>query len=1577
MATANPRPTRCKICQARLVGKQAAIDHIEKEHVAMIPEGWSSARFECYLRTGKTEGKCIYCKKPTKWNPATGKYNRMCGEPACKKKAYDMAQKNYIGKHGKVYTINDPEQQKKMVYGKKNSGTYVFEDEDTGKKYEAMYDSSYGRDFFEMIDTFLNWDGADIIAPSPHTYYYKYEGKEHFYIPDAYSTSLNLEIELKDGGDNPNLHPKIQSVDKVKEKLKDEVMASLKDQVNYIKICNKDYAEFFALLSRLRAQDRCPLPKWESKLEPALESMGISYENILESSDPLKVKTNLIKRNRLLVDPMLNYDSLLLYYRNKLFHEKLKPEQWMALEDELQHVKEHLQGVVNGNSEEDKRMNFEAKKALVEVNRFLEYMQNVTPVKEFDKVVTETRMITHHVFKLSHNEEPCTLDGVPRDINLIDHTNELPIKLSYFPNNMGINLCSVDSIEWDETADKARQIVYMLVKFDPDTEAIDAIEEQFTQKTGVPVIENTAECNPMVIMETGYQHDNFLYHLSREKYSDGWEGHTLAPSVPSNFMTKNGCEDSETKRVCFSPTISQCLTAMSENLKGKTLYVYAASKTANAVDTQNTNPGAPRYVPDCHITGEKWVLEPVKVYYVGTIKVEGSYGEGLPYNYGDNKTAELYYWKYSWVGGKNRVYLNPETSTIEATIEHVIESVKDPNRPVIHKPDLTQAGEELDFKKAPEQMVESASTLLEDFKPKGHKSLSIFKMEPSNSNKVQRLVEEGNETLKFVASANDGRVWFDKDDNVVAMVGIDKSRHPYWIYDLVVSEKYRGYGLGKQVLDYTVKELGGEALTVRKDNNIAIRMYDKYGFVSKPVKNGEKGMTYMYLTESTVYANTLYHGSHISIPGNTIDPKNKSREADNYVFGTPDREFALCYAGNPWHDGMMNQSYYNGQLTLTEMKPGVFKKIFDTDGFIYSIDTKDNTKFVSRSPHVYLTTESVNIANRERIVNVWNEIQKSGIELHIYPNKPAWWKTKLDKDVMEMSMSSDKSDTMIFMTDGKSNSVTESIEGLDDACKYVRVSYNGSNEGIYEEYRKSISVAEWHNFLNSQAAKWLKKPSIIYKNTYMSYFTLTGYNKFCEYTLPVISKTLNPDNILIHEVFTEIQDKYRVVYKDADQIVIDAGPLTEGFVFKQKDILYNKEAFDNGDINLCFVTGHSGSGKSTFGLNATKGHEDTVDTYSLDDLMCVADHFTMEQLKQYGELIYAFFNGPGKKFYVKYDELIEKKIPGSEYEDKLYPTFVNFAKGYAKSHKDKKFIIEGVWLFCNDDNGKPYFKPEDFKDYAFYIKGTSAIVSKFRAAKRDSEYEGGTEKVKKGFDRLIAFSKDFFLRNWKWYALDEKRINVFREYFKNKPETAVSEAKYIEATKEDNHYYPVFIFLSYTGTNMAKLIKSFTHDPYAHSSISFDTNLDNMISFNREGMVIEDIRKSVYKKNEDSIRYSLYMYMATAAEYDSMQNFVNELLARKSDLKYNFLGLTNFIFGRGSSREDKFFCSEFVASVINAGNNRIIKTQPYMTSPYNLAKNKNFVFIKTGILKHYDQKVIDKIIAEKLEEGGFSDVIIE
>ena len=46
----------------------------------------------------------------------------------------------------------------------------------------------------------MNFDSDDVMTPSPHTYYYEYGGEKKFYIPDVYIPSLNLEIEIKQGG---------------------------------------------------------------------------------------------------------------------------------------------------------------------------------------------------------------------------------------------------------------------------------------------------------------------------------------------------------------------------------------------------------------------------------------------------------------------------------------------------------------------------------------------------------------------------------------------------------------------------------------------------------------------------------------------------------------------------------------------------------------------------------------------------------------------------------------------------------------------------------------------------------------------------------------------------------------------------------------------------------------------------------------------------------------------------------------------------------------------------------------------------------------------------------------------------------------------------------------------------------------------------------------------------------------------------------------------------------------------------------------------------------------------------------
>lgn len=219
------------------------------------------------------EGSCVECKSPTDWNEGTQKYERYCKNPACKQKYIQRAKSRMVTKYGKEHILDDPDVQRRMQASKKISGKYRFED---GGVVEFV--GSYEEAFLMMLDNF-GFSSNDIIGPSPNTYYYDYvnendkenEGRK-FYIPDFFIPSLNLEVEIKT---QLNTHHKIQAVDKVKEKLKDEMMASIPN-ISYLKLSDKDYTSFFKLLLDIREKSADTTSK--KYIRPAMEEININSD---------------------------------------------------------------------------------------------------------------------------------------------------------------------------------------------------------------------------------------------------------------------------------------------------------------------------------------------------------------------------------------------------------------------------------------------------------------------------------------------------------------------------------------------------------------------------------------------------------------------------------------------------------------------------------------------------------------------------------------------------------------------------------------------------------------------------------------------------------------------------------------------------------------------------------------------------------------------------------------------------------------------------------------------------------------------------------------------------------------------------------------------------------------------------------------------------------------------------------------------------------------------------------------------------------------------------------------------------
>ena len=219
------------------------------------------------------------------------------------------------------------------------------------------------------------------------------------------------------------------------------------------------------------------------------------------------------------------------------------------------------------------------------------------------------------------------------------------------------------------------------------------------------------------------------------------------------------------------------------------------------------------------------------------------------------------------------------------------------------------------------------------------------------------------------------------------------------------------------------------------------------------------------------------------------------------------------------------------------------------------------------------------------------------------------------------------------------------------------------------------------------------------------------------------------------------------------------------YAVSEPDLYYKEESFNAGDTNICFILGHSGSGKSSM---ARMLEGDEIDHIELDDLLLTKDHFTMEELKNYSDVFYAFFNGEGAKYYIGLKE--RNSIPKEEYEDRVFKDFVLFAMDYAKQHRAKKYIIEGIWIYLYFDD------PSVFADHAVFIKGTSFLKSKIRTMKREIHRDR----------EALQDRKQMFGREVRNYLLDEDKIDSYRSYFGNLPGTVCrSETNEADKKRED------------------------------------------------------------------------------------------------------------------------------------------------------------------------------------------------
>lgn len=237
---------KCPYCQDRHIRKDL-IDHIDKEHEELIPDGFEAAQVVYdIVNNTKGAGRCRVCGSSTKWNSGAKRYDVLCENPRCKQKMREEYQKNMIKVHGTYNILTDDEQQKKMLANRSISGTYRFSDGGV-----VNYTGSYEKKFLEFADKVMQITSKDIMAPGP-TLEYEMDGKKHFYITDFLYIPYNLIIEVKDGGSNPNNKDSKGMRSSRQRTIEKEKLITDRGEFNYLRLTDNQFVQLLEIFMEIK-----------------------------------------------------------------------------------------------------------------------------------------------------------------------------------------------------------------------------------------------------------------------------------------------------------------------------------------------------------------------------------------------------------------------------------------------------------------------------------------------------------------------------------------------------------------------------------------------------------------------------------------------------------------------------------------------------------------------------------------------------------------------------------------------------------------------------------------------------------------------------------------------------------------------------------------------------------------------------------------------------------------------------------------------------------------------------------------------------------------------------------------------------------------------------------------------------------------------------------------------------------------------------------------------------------------------------------------------------------------------------
>ena len=177
-----------------------------------------------------------------------------------------------------------------------------------------------------------------------------------------------------------------------------------------------------------------------------------------------------------------------------------------------------------------------------------------------------------------------------------------------------------------------------------------------------------------------------------------------------------------------------------------------------------------------------------------------------------------------------------------------------------------------------------------------------------------------------------------------------------------------------------------------------------------------------------------------------------------------------------------------------------------------------------------------------------------------------------------------------------------------------------------------------------------------------------------------------------------------------------------------------------------------------------------------------------------------------------------------------------------------------------------------------------------------------------------------------------------------------------------NRTKKIYIVITQTGTLLSRVLKLISGAEYNHASISLAADLRTMYSFGRlnpynpfwGGFVEESPQTGTFLRFSET-RAMVLSVSVSPEQYDAIRDQLIRMMHQRRLYRYNYIALGMAALGICYTKEDCFYCSEFVREMLEEGRVSGCEQLDSIVHPMHFLELPDAHLIYRGRLREYSQ----------------------